>query len=40
MLYGQSAGSVNEIQPAAKVLRTVSEKAERILRSRPQLLLT
>ena len=40
VLYGQSAGSVNKIRPAAEVVRAVSEGAERILRSRPQLLLS
>jgi nitronate monooxygenase len=37
--YGQSAGSVNEIRPAAEIVRTISEEAERLLRSRPQSLL-
>jgi nitronate monooxygenase len=40
VLYGQSAGFVNDIRPAADVVRTVSEDAEHILRSRPQVLLT
>jgi nitronate monooxygenase len=39
VLYGQSAGFVDGIRPAAEVVRTVSEEAERILRSRPQVLL-
>ena len=39
VLYGQSARFVNEIRPAAEVVRTVSEEAEGILRSRPQVLL-
>ena len=39
MYYGQSARFVNSIRPAAEVVRTVSEDAERILRSRPQVLL-
>jgi nitronate monooxygenase len=40
VLYGQSAGSVNAIRPAAEVVRTVSEDAERILRSRAREILT
>ncbi len=40
VLYGQSAGFVKAIRPAAEVLRTVSEDAERILRSRPTAILT
>lgn len=39
VLYGQSAGFVHNISPAAEVLRSVSVDAERILRTRPQLLL-
>jgi len=39
VLYGQSAGFVNEVRPAAEVVRMVSEEAELILRSRPQSLL-
>ena len=39
VLYGQSAAFVHDIRPAAEVVRTVSEEAERILRSRPLLLL-
>lgn len=38
-LYGQSARFVNEIRPAAEVVRTIGESAEGILRSRPQSLL-
>ncbi len=40
VLYGQSAGFVNAIRPAAEVVRTVSDDAERILRSRPHAILT
>jgi nitronate monooxygenase len=39
VLYGQSAGFVNAVRPAAEVVRTVSEDAERILRSRPHAIL-
>ena len=39
VLYGQSAGFVNAIRPAAEVVRTISEEAERILRSRPRAIL-
>jgi len=39
MYYGQSTRFVNSIRPAAEVVRSFSEEAERILRSRPQLLL-
>ena len=39
VLYGQSAGFVNAIRPAAEVVRAVSEDAERILRSRPHAIL-
>jgi nitronate monooxygenase len=39
VLYGQSARFVIDIRPAADVVRTVSEDAERILRSRPHVLL-
>jgi nitronate monooxygenase len=39
VLYGQSAGSVNAIRPAAEIIRTICEDAERILRSRPQTIL-
>ena len=39
VLYGQSAGLVNDIRPAAEVVHTISEDAERILRSRPQSIL-
>jgi nitronate monooxygenase len=37
--YGQSARFVTGIRPAAEVVRSLSEEAERILRSRPQTLL-
>jgi nitronate monooxygenase len=40
VLYGQSARFVNKIRPAAEVVRTISEEAERIIRSRPQALVT
>jgi nitronate monooxygenase len=36
MIYGQSARFVNAVRPAAEVLRSISENAESILRSRPQ----
>jgi len=39
VLYGQSAGFVSAIRPAAEVVRTIAEDAERILRSRPQAIL-
>ena len=39
VVYGQSAGFVNAVRPAAEVVRTVTEEAEAILRSRPQSLL-
>jgi len=39
ILFGQSARSVSTIRPAAEVLRTISEDAERTLRERPRLLL-
>ncbi|MGH9036138.1 MAG: NAD(P)H-dependent flavin oxidoreductase, partial [Acidimicrobiia bacterium] len=39
VLYGQSAGFVKAIRPAADVVRTVSGEAEAILRSRPASLL-
>ena len=39
VIYGQSAGFVNAVRPAAEVVRSISEEAERILRSRPELLL-
>jgi nitronate monooxygenase len=39
VLYGQSARFVNEIRPAAQVVQTISEEAERILRCRPSMLL-
>jgi nitronate monooxygenase len=39
MYYGQSARFVTGIRPAADVVRSMSEEAERILRSRPQALL-
>jgi nitronate monooxygenase len=39
LYYGQSARFVTGIRPAAEVVRSLSEDAERILRSRPQKLL-
>ena len=39
VLYGQSAGFIDNIRPAAEVVRTVSEAAERILRTRPNAVL-
>jgi len=39
LLYGQSAGFVDAVRPAAEVVRAVSEDAERIVRSRPQSIL-
>ena len=39
VLYGQSAAFVHDIRPAGEVVRTVSEEAERVLRSRPSSLL-
>jgi nitronate monooxygenase len=39
VLYGQSAGFVPAVRPAAEVVRRVSEEAEAILRSRPASLL-
>jgi nitronate monooxygenase len=39
VVYGQSAGFVSAVRPAAEVLRAVSEEAEAILRSRPPALL-
>lgn len=39
VLYGQSAGAVTAIRPAAEVVQTVSEGAEQILRSRASSLL-
>ena len=40
VLYGQSAGFVPAVRPAAEVVRTVSEEAEAILRSRPPTLVS
>lgn len=37
--YGQSAGAVDAVRPAAEVARTISEQAESILRDRPTSLL-
>jgi nitronate monooxygenase len=37
--YGQSARFVRAIRPAAEVVATASEEAERILRTRPAALL-
>ena len=39
VLYGQSAGAVDAIRPAAEVVRSVCDEAERHLRSRPDSLL-
>ncbi|HVW34145.1 MAG TPA: nitronate monooxygenase [Acidimicrobiia bacterium] len=39
VLYGQGAGFVSAVRPAAEVLRTLCEEAEAILRSRPGTLL-
>jgi hypothetical protein len=39
VLYGQSARFVRAIRPAAEVVASVSEGAERILRTRPAALL-
>jgi nitronate monooxygenase len=39
VLYGQSARFVRAIRPAAEVVATVREEAERILRTRPAALL-
>jgi nitronate monooxygenase len=39
VLYGQSAGLVDAVRPAAEVVRTVSDEAEHILRSRPEAIL-
>ena len=35
ILYGQSAGFIEAVRPAADVVRSISEDAERVLRSRP-----
>ncbi len=40
VLFGQSAGMIDSIRPAAEVVRSMSEEAERILRTRPEALLT
>jgi len=40
VLYGQSAGAVRAVRPAAEVVRTICDDAERILRDRPRDLLT
>jgi len=40
ILYGQSAGAVNAIRPAAEVLREICDDAERLLREGPRRLLT
>lgn len=40
VLYGQSAGLVDAIRPAAEVVRTISDDAEHILRSRPRAILS
>ena len=39
VLYGESAGSVTAIRPAAEVIQMICGEAEEILRSRPPLLL-
>ena len=39
ILYGQSAGAVPAIRPAAEVIRTICDDAERLLRERPRDLL-
>jgi nitronate monooxygenase len=39
VLYGQSAGAVPAVRPAAEVLQTISDDAERLLRERPRDLL-
>jgi nitronate monooxygenase len=39
ILYGQSAGAVPAIRPAAEVLKTICDDAERLLRDRPRDLL-
>jgi nitronate monooxygenase len=39
IIYGQSAGLVTGIRPAAEVVRAVCDEAEAILRARPQVLL-
>jgi nitronate monooxygenase len=39
VLYGQSAGFVSAIRPAAEILRTINEQAAATLRSRPPALL-
>jgi len=38
VLYGQSAGAVHAVRPAAEVLREICDDAERILRERMQIL--
>ncbi len=40
ILYGQSAGLVSDVRPASEVVRVVCRDAERILRERPEGLLT
>ncbi|MGH3563251.1 MAG: hypothetical protein ACRDTN_16060, partial [Mycobacterium sp.] len=39
ILYGEGAGSVTAIRPAAEVIQMISREAEEILRSRPALVL-
>lgn len=39
LLYGQSAGAVSAIRPAAEVVRDICDDAERLLRERPGALL-
>jgi len=40
ILYGQSAGAVRAVRPAAEVVRIICDDAERTLRERPRDLLT
>jgi nitronate monooxygenase len=40
VLYGQSAGAVHAVRPAAEVLRSICEDAERIIRQRSSQLLS
>ncbi len=40
VLFGQSAGSVDAVRPAAEVLQSISTEAEGILRSRPPAILS
>ena len=36
MLYGQAAGAVTAVRPAADVVREICDDAERLLRERPR----